>query len=665
MPKRQPLLRAFQLLPVIELQSQIVNSRKALAKRQGVLLFRPHSWKGCHHSTRHAQGPVAADLTEPGTKWTLVDLSETNDPNTGDIYSGLDRFGRVKDNRWYNYGSSADVDRIKCGYARAGSRTWRQSVVANSLSQPFDELCHYDGTHRLKAMARGTLSGSHDAISNKSLAECWSLDATNNWKGYCEDNDGNGSWNLVQDRSMNQANEITGISETTGPSWVTPSYSRSGNMTTIPQPLDPTTSYTATYDAWNRLVSLSDGTDAVTKYQYDGSNRRTVVMSYASGSLDETRHAYFTDARQWQVIEERVDSSTDAERQYVWGLRYIDELVLRDRDINGDGVVDERLYALQEANWSVTALLSASGATLTRFAYQPYGQSEALNADFTSYSGTDHDWVHRFTGRELDRTTQLYDFRNRYYHSRLGVFLSRDREEYVDGMNLFFPYFVPSSVDPFGNSCVKFEYPPIERYTRPEDGSFPVIPLPLPGMGVKIDGRGGFTVSIKGQQCDKCCPDGRRVKDDQFSASGKVLMESRITAGYVDVGGIKAFLQTVFPLFKISYYFGFRLRFRLEESFSGGGSTDKCNGKNDPGFEVCISPKASVRLSGGGEVRLSYGILSYRVSLELFGELTVAEAKACIKCNGSSCNSDLQIGGLTGTIGIKACLAACFEFTLW
>ncbi len=37
------------------------------------------------------QGFVIADYTQPDTKWTLADLSETNDPDTGDIYSGLDR----------------------------------------------------------------------------------------------------------------------------------------------------------------------------------------------------------------------------------------------------------------------------------------------------------------------------------------------------------------------------------------------------------------------------------------------------------------------------------------------------------------------------------------------------------------------------------------------
>jgi hypothetical protein len=43
---------------------------------------------------------VVVDFTEPDVEYTLVDLSGSNDPDTGDIDSGLDRFGRVKDCRW-------------------------------------------------------------------------------------------------------------------------------------------------------------------------------------------------------------------------------------------------------------------------------------------------------------------------------------------------------------------------------------------------------------------------------------------------------------------------------------------------------------------------------------------------------------------------------------
>jgi hypothetical protein len=51
------------------------------------------------------------------------------------------------------------------------------------------------------------------------------------------------------------------------------------------------------------------------------------------------------------------DGSSDAARvatQYVWDLRYIDTPILRDRDTNGDGTMDERLYYTTDANHNVS-----------------------------------------------------------------------------------------------------------------------------------------------------------------------------------------------------------------------------------------------------------------------------------------------------------------------
>ena len=41
-----------------------------------------------------------------------------------------------------------------------------------------------------------------------------------------------------------------------------------------PSPYNPTSGLTCVYDAWNRLVSATDGTNAMT-YQYDGTGRLT------------------------------------------------------------------------------------------------------------------------------------------------------------------------------------------------------------------------------------------------------------------------------------------------------------------------------------------------------------------------------------------------------
>ena len=45
-------------------------------------------------------------------------------------------------------------------------------------------------------------------------------------------------------------------------------------MTTMPQPGSLADSYTATFDAWNRMVKVKEGAATVADYEYDGANRR-------------------------------------------------------------------------------------------------------------------------------------------------------------------------------------------------------------------------------------------------------------------------------------------------------------------------------------------------------------------------------------------------------
>ena len=72
----------------------------------------------------------------------------------------------------------------------------------------------------------------------------------------------------TQTRGQNAANETTDISGT----WVDPVYDAAGNMTTMPKPGAETVAMLATYDAWNRLVTLTpqDGSNHKIFYAYDG-----------------------------------------------------------------------------------------------------------------------------------------------------------------------------------------------------------------------------------------------------------------------------------------------------------------------------------------------------------------------------------------------------------
>src|SRR5262249_50309349 len=109
-------------------------------------------------------------------------------------------------------------------------------------------LYGYDLINRLKSLDRGTLNSGASSIASKQFAQCWTLDTTGNWSRLREDDNGDGAWDLVQSRSANTVNEITGITNTVGSAWAQPNYDAAGNMTTVPQPANPTVAYTCTYD---------------------------------------------------------------------------------------------------------------------------------------------------------------------------------------------------------------------------------------------------------------------------------------------------------------------------------------------------------------------------------------------------------------------------------
>ncbi len=221
---------------------------------------------------------------------------------------------------------------------------------------PWRDFVSGDTGKRIQSAAIGSSQSRHGVSRNTSgtFEQQWGLDATGNWKTFKQDNDGNGTWELNQTRTANKANEITGISNSTGAAWATPTYDRAGNMIGIPNagatntgatiawtPLteaqwdtlteaqwDTLTENTGTtpqqlsakYDAWNRLVSITNGTQKVSEHVYDARGYRIRKDAYASGTLTEARHYYYTPG--WQCVEERVDASTTLERQFIWGQAY-------------------------------------------------------------------------------------------------------------------------------------------------------------------------------------------------------------------------------------------------------------------------------------------------------------------------------------------------------
>ena len=128
--------------------------------------------------------PVIIDDPQPGIELTYVKQSGESNGDAGDQYTGLDRFGRVVDQRWINTSTSTATDRFQYGYDQDGNVLYKNNLVNSS----FSELYHangssngYDNLNQLVAFVRGTLNGSNDTISSPSTSETWSTDAAGNF----------------------------------------------------------------------------------------------------------------------------------------------------------------------------------------------------------------------------------------------------------------------------------------------------------------------------------------------------------------------------------------------------------------------------------------------------------------------------------------------------
>ena len=381
------------------------------------------------------------------------------DFGTAGEYAGFDRFGRVVDQRWYDYGASEVRDQYRYGYDRASNRLYRENTLASAK----DEFYTYDGMKRLVTFDRGDLDLEKSSITGTPVCEeDWSLDMTGNWFHFVQKT--SGTTGLDQARTHNGANETTAIAAMAGTNWADPVHDRAGNMTTIPKPSDLAHSLTAKYDAWNRLVEVEDGAIVVGEYRYDGRNR-CVCRDFDSGApaspagVDTHVHCFYNNA--WQALETRESNSATAKPesikpkyQYVWSECYIDAPILRDENTDTDSLCDdERFYYLHDAHFDVTTLVDDSGNAVERYEYAPYGNVTIYDGTWLTIRPTsNYENSVLCTGREHHAESGFYHYRNRYCNAELGRFLSRDPIAYSTGTNLHC-YGAGSplaNVDPFG-----------------------------------------------------------------------------------------------------------------------------------------------------------------------------------------------------------------------
>jgi RHS repeat-associated protein len=251
-----------------------------------------------------------------------------------------------------------------------------------------------------------------------------------------------------QSRSHNRQNQITSLGG------ATPTYDGNGNLTG-----DGT--YLYEYDAWNRLVRILDPENqppnAIETNVYDALNRR--VSETASST---TTHFYYNLA--WQVVEERVGGtgSSNVRAQYLWSPVGVDVLILRDRDTDGNGTLDERLYVQQDAQSNVTALVDTSGAVVERVVQDPYGARTILTPTWGNRSATLYAWKYYHQGLRLDATETLYDNRMRMYSPILMRFMQNDPIGFEGGDQNTYRYVGNGPVNAWDPSGLEIKKAPVE-----------------------------------------------------------------------------------------------------------------------------------------------------------------------------------------------------------
>ena len=356
-----------------------------------------------------------------------VDLTYIGNGSTGDggdQYVGLDRFGRVADQRWT--ASAGTAAEFRYGYDRDGEPLYKRDAVLPTQG----ELYGYDALGRMTTFERGTLNAANTAVAGTPAeSRAWNLDALGNWQSVT-------AGGSTETRSHDARNALTRVGA------VTTATDRNGNMTADDH------GHTLVYDAWNRLVRVQDaGGGGVAAYAYDATGRRV-----AEGHGGATTDLYYSDA--WQVVEERDRASGKVTAQNVWSPQAVDTLIERDRDTVGNGTLDQRVYVQQDANGNVTSISDAGGNVVERYRYDPYGRVTVLDASGNPRPGnaSGYGMAYFHQGGRFDAAAGLYSFRNRDYSPSLGRWMQQDPAGYVDGGNLY--QYVGSSpqewVDPLG-----------------------------------------------------------------------------------------------------------------------------------------------------------------------------------------------------------------------
>ena len=102
-------------------------------------------------------------------------------------------------------------------------------------------------------------------------------------------------------------------------------------------------------------------------------------------------------------------------------------------------------YFTHDYRYSVTSVTDLSGSIIESYDYKVYGERTASGSGLTDIG---------YTGQRHDSETGLMYFKNRYYSTSMGSFVTRDPLGYVDGLSMYLGYFGGQGTDWNGKEIV-------------------------------------------------------------------------------------------------------------------------------------------------------------------------------------------------------------------
>lgn len=321
--------------------------------------------------------------------------------NASHAYDALDRFNRVTRSRWNRERASNEVPFFDT------TVHWDDnSNVVGTTDHIFDTQYNFiyanDDLDRLEQAKRG--GGTGTGITSLKEQEDWVLSKIGNWDNHDLDLNGDLDWSDTSLGEFQAQSTFSDLNEQTlieldedndslyDDGSITRGYDDAGNLTS-----DPDKGHVYKWDSLGRLTKIfaSNGTDQIAEFKYNALGYRIAEQFDSTGDgfitgADDVWTRLVYDAR-WRVIEKyKVDISANSEDQterhvhHAAGLNgigtgsYIDSVVLRDRDSDGNGSLEERHYFCQNWRQDVVAVVDDQGYQLEQARYTPYGEPFAI-----------------------------------------------------------------------------------------------------------------------------------------------------------------------------------------------------------------------------------------------------------------------------------------------